>query len=258
MFDLTGKVALVTGAGSGIGAATARSLAAQGASVVAVDINGASIDQLVSDITGMGYRAVSEQGDVRDENACIRAVKRASSEFGRLDILINNAGVGHVGTIEEIDTHSFNELMAVNVSGVANCSRAAISAMTSQEPQGGIIINVASVAGMVGLRRRFAYSTSKGAVLAMTRQMAIDFVDRSIRVNAICPGTVETPFVHSYLNQFHAGHEEEEYEKVRLRQPLGRLGTAEEIAAAVVYLASDEAAFATGTHLVIDGGLTAE
>jgi NAD(P)-dependent dehydrogenase (short-subunit alcohol dehydrogenase family) len=230
----------------------------QGASTVAVDTNGSSIDELVSDLREMGHRAVTEQGDVRDEQACVRAVKRATSEFGRLDILVNNAGVGHVGSIEETDTDSFDQLMAVNVLGVANCSRAAITAMTSQEPQGGIIINVASVAGMVGLRRRFAYSASKGAVLAMTRQMAIDYVDRAIRVNAVCPGTVETPFVHGYLKQFHPGHEKEEYEKVRLRQPLGRLGTAEEIAAAVVYLASDEASFATGTHLVIDGGLTAE
>jgi NAD(P)-dependent dehydrogenase (short-subunit alcohol dehydrogenase family) len=258
MFDLTGKVAVVTGAGSGIGAATVRSLAGQGASVVAVDTNGSSITELVAALAASGYRAVGEKSDVRDEQACVRAIDRAASEYGRLDILVNNAGVGHVGNIEETDGEAFTEVMAVNVNGVANCSKAAISAMSAQNPQGGTIINVASVAGMIGLKRRFAYSASKGAVMAMTRQMAMDYVDRQIRVNAICPGTVDTPFVHSYLERFHPGEEQEEYEKVKLRQPLGRLGTAEEIAAAVVYLASDEASFATGSLFVIDGGLTAE
>jgi 2-keto-3-deoxy-L-fuconate dehydrogenase len=257
MFDLSGKSALVTGAASGIGAATIRGLTRQGASVLGVDRDTGSLEEVVDSLRREGASIVGDTIDVSRREECERAVATCVAEFGRIDILVNNAGIGHVGTIEETDAEAWEDLIAVNMTGVADCSRGAIHAMRTQTPTGGAIINVASVAGLVGLGRRFAYSATKGAVLAMTRQMALDYVDDGIRVNAICPGTVDTPFVRAYLHDFHRGDEEEELERVRRRQPQGRLGTPEEIAAAIVYLASDESAYATGSFLVIDGGLTA-
>jgi NAD(P)-dependent dehydrogenase (short-subunit alcohol dehydrogenase family) len=170
-------------------------------------------------------------------------------------LLVNNAGIGYVGDVLETEEREYDRLMDVNVKGVFLCSRAAVRHMV--EHGGGVIVNMASVAGTVGVARRFAYGASKGAVIAMTKSMAMDLVDRRIRVNCICPGTIYTPFVEGYLQRFHAHNREETLAGLNARQPIGRLGRPEEVAHAALYLASDEAEFATGSSLVIDGGLTA-
>jgi len=170
-------------------------------------------------------------------------------------VLVNNAGIGYVGDVLETDEGEYEKLMAVNARGVFLCSKAAVAHMVAHG--GGVIVNMASVAGMVAVGRRFAYGASKGAVIAMTKSMAIDLVERGVRVNCICPGTIHTPFVEGYLDRFHKDNKEETLAGLNARQPMGRLGTPEEIAYAALYLASDEAAFATGSELVVDGGLTA-
>lgn len=258
MFDLEGRVAMVTGAGSGIGAAVSVGLASRGARVLVADIDEVAAGAMTERIRRLGGEAEAFRVDVTAPEECTAAVNRCVASWGRIDILVNNAGIGHVGTILEVEDHDLEKLLAVNTMGVYHCAQAALRVMLSQRPVDGRIINVASAAAVVGLPRRFAYSTSKGAVLAMTRQLAIDFAGAGIRVNAVCPGTVDTPFVEKYLERFHAGEETAVRESIRLRQPVGRLGTPEEIAASVVYLASDEAAFVNGSALMIDGGLTAQ
>ncbi len=258
VFDLSAKVSLVTGAGSGIGAATAISLARQGARVVVADIDLEAAAAVADSIGREGGQAISHLLDVTDSDQCVSAVDRAVTTWSRLDVLVNNAGVGHVGSILEAEPADVRRLLDVNVMGVYHCARAAIRVMIDQDPRGGVVINVSSAAALVGLPLRFAYSTSKGAVLSLTRQIAIDFAGTGIRANAVCPGTVDTPFVHNYLKRFHAGEESTVLEQIRRRQPIGRLGTAPEIAACIVYLASDEGAFVSGAALSIDGGLTAQ
>jgi NAD(P)-dependent dehydrogenase (short-subunit alcohol dehydrogenase family) len=174
-----------------------------------------------------------------------------------LDILVNNAGIGLVGSLTETGPDDFARVMAVNVAGVYNCSHAAVGLMLAQQPKGGAIVNIASIAGQVAVARRFAYGASKGAVISMTQSVALDYVDQGIRCNCICPGTVETPFVEAYLQKYHAGEVEETRTQLHARQPLGRMGRPEEIAPLALYLASDEAAYVTGAQMVIDGGLTA-
>jgi NAD(P)-dependent dehydrogenase (short-subunit alcohol dehydrogenase family) len=221
-----GKRALVTGAGSGIGEAVARTLASKGAEVVAADLRGTDVVL-----------------DVRDE-AQVAGVVR---DF---DVLVNVAGVGSTTTAPDTPLEVWEDVFAVNARGTFLCCKHAIPGMIARG--GGSIVNVASVAALVGLRNRAAYCASKGAVVALTRALAIDHVGDRIRVNAICPGTVETPWVRRLVEE--AG---ESLDELRARQPLGRLGTPDEIADAVAYLASDAAGFVTGSVLVIDGGLTA-
>ncbi len=233
-----GKRALVTGAGSGIGAAVARRLATGGAAVVLADLALAPAAALAGEL---GAEAI--ELDVRDE-------AQVAPAMANVDVLVNVAGIGSTTTAPETTLETWEDVFAVNARGTFLCCKHAIPGMAARG--GGSIVNVASVAALVGLPRRAAYCASKGAVVSLTRALAVDHVSDGIRVNAVCPGTVDSPWVRRLVED--AG---ESIDELRARQPLGRLGTPEEIAAAVAYLASDEAAFVTGTALVIDGGLTA-
>jgi 2-keto-3-deoxy-L-fuconate dehydrogenase len=254
-FRLDGKTALVTGGGSGIGEQIALLFARQGAAVVIGDRDENGGNRVSEAIRREGGRALYQHLEVTSAASADAAVAAAVAAFGGLQLLVNNAGIGYVGDVLETEEPEYDKLMAVNVKGVFLCSRSAVRHMV--EHGGGVIVNIASVAGMVAVGRRFAYGASKGAVIAMTKSMAMDLVDRKIRVNCICPGTIHTPFVEGYLDRFHKHNREETLAGLNARQPVGRLGRPDEVAHAALYLASDEAEFATGSALVIDGGLTA-
>jgi NAD(P)-dependent dehydrogenase (short-subunit alcohol dehydrogenase family) len=250
-FRLDGRHALVTGGASGIGEATVKELARAGASVWIADINLAAAEALAASIGS----ARALHLDVTSPDS----IAAAAAKIDRLDILVNNAGIGHVGSIEATEPEDFDRLMSVNVRSVYLVTRAFLPLLlaTNQRHEAvGTIVNIASVSGLVGIKQRFAYCTTKGAVIAMTRQLAVEY-PKTLRVNAVCPGTVQTPFVEGYLEKFHKENKEETRAELRARQPVGRLGRPEEIASAVRYLASDEAAFVSGSLLTIDGGWTA-
>ena len=253
-FRLDGKVAVVTGGGSGIGAAISRAYAEQGARVVVADINPTNGQTVAAELgeAGLFHRTdVTQLQSVRD------AVKAAVDQFKRIDILVNCAGIGLVGSVQETESEDWNRLLAVNVTGVFHGTRAGVDQMLAQDPPGGVVVNIASVAGQIGVPRRFAYCATKGAVIAMTKQLSVDYVKRGIRCNAICPGTVYSPFVEGYIERFHKDTKEQTIQELHARQPIGRMGRPEEIADLAVYLASDEAGFMTGSEVVIDGGWTA-
>jgi 2-keto-3-deoxy-L-fuconate dehydrogenase len=250
-FRLDGRIALVTGGASGIGEATVKELSRAGAFVYVADIDLPAAEKLA----GAVGKAKALHVDVTDPKSIANALKQVAL----LDILVNNAGIGHVGSIETTEPEDFDRLMNVNVRGVYLVTRAFLPLLlASQERHDtvGVIVNVASVSGLVGIKQRFAYCTSKGAVVAMTRQLAVEY-PKTLRVNAVCPGTVQTPFVEGYLEKFHKHNKEEMRAELRARQPVGRLGRPEEVASAIRYLASDEAAFVSGSLLSIDGGWTA-
>ena len=257
MFDLAGKTALITGAGSGIGREIALLFAKQGATVGVADINAEGRDAVTAEITAAGGNAHAIALDVTSQDSANAAVAELASQGGGLHILVNNAGIGMVGNLVETGAEDFARLVAVNIYGVYNCSLAAVNQMLGQDPKGGVIINIASVAGQVAVPRRFAYGTTKGAEISMTQSTAMDFVDQGIRCNSICPGTVESPFVEAYLAKYHAGEIEETRTQLHARQPIGRMGKPSEIAPLALYLASDESAFVTGSQFNIDGGWTA-
>ena len=258
MFRLDGKRALITGAGSGIGEAIATVFSAQGAHVIVADVQADAAQRVANDIVRRGGVAAALALDVADEDQVRTSFEQLADQQGRLDLLVNNAGISHVGTILETHLEDWERVLRVNAGGVFLCAREAVRLMLRQEPKGGVIINMSSVAAMIGVERRLPYSASKGAVLALTRSIAMDFVDQGIRCNAICPGTVQTPFVEGYLKRSFPGQEDAVRQTLHARQPIGRMGRPEEIAAAALYLASDEAAFVTGSALVIDGGWTAK
>jgi 2-keto-3-deoxy-L-fuconate dehydrogenase len=248
-FRLENRHALVTSGASGIGEATVKELVRAGAFVWIADVNLAAAEALAQSIGSS--RALHL--DVTSPGS----IAAAAARLERLDILVNNAGVGHVGSIETTEPEEFDRLMNVNVRAVYLVTRASLPLLLAErEGPVGSIVNIASVSGLVGIKQRFAYCTSKGAVLAMTRQLAVEY-PKHLRINAICPGTVETPFVEGYLDKFHKQNKEEVLAELRARQPVGRLGNPEEIASMVRYLASDEAAFITGSFFTIDGGWTA-
>ena len=252
MFSLQGKTALITGAASGIGEATARALAAAGARVWLADRDERG-QEVARELCQQGHGAEFTLLDVTDEARCADVAGEVAGESGRLDILVNNAGVGHVGTILETSGADLERMLAVNVRGVFNVSKAFLPAIIAQG--GGVILNMASIGGVIGVRDRLAYCTSKFAVVGLTKSMALDHAPQGVRVNCLCPGRVETPFVQARLREYPdpaAAHAE-----MSATQALGRMATPDEIAAAALYLASDEAAFITGSAFIIDGGWSA-
>jgi 2-keto-3-deoxy-L-fuconate dehydrogenase len=253
MFDLSSKTALVTGAGSGIGAAIAVAFARAGARVFVTDIDVQTAAATVAGITRDGGRAEALALDVRDEAACDDTRRHVHEHAERLDVLVNNAGVGHVGTLLQTAGADLDRLYGVNVRGVFNVSKVFLPDMVAR--RAGVVINMASVAGVVGIRDRLAYATTKFAVVGMTKAMALDHALDGIRVNCICPGRVETPWVAARLKEY--PDPERAYREMAATQAIGRMGEPREIAAAALYLASDEAAFVTGAALNIDGGWSA-
>jgi 2-keto-3-deoxy-L-fuconate dehydrogenase len=252
MFDLHHKRAVVTGAGSGIGAAIAVLFARQGARTVVLDLNDTA-DKTADAIRASGGEAIARRCDVSDPDEVERTFHDLEAGLGGLDILVNNAGIAHVGTIEQTSPEDFDRVYAVNVRGVYLCSRAAVTIMVRQGH--GVILNMASIASLVGLPDRFAYSMTKGAVLTMTKSVALDYVKKGIRCNCICPARIQTPFVDGYLRANYPGREEEMRRTLEAYQPIGRMGTPEEVAYLALYLCSDEAAFVTGQAYPIDGGV---
>jgi len=253
MFDLTNKVAVITGAGSGIGQAVARLFAKQGAQVVVLDVDSDAAGATVEQIRRNAGRAVSRFCDVSNARNVREVFRAIESEFHRIDILVNNAGIAHVGDVVHTTEEDFDRIYNVNVKGVFLCSRAAIEIMLREN--GGVILNMASIVSLIGVPERFAYSMSKGAVLTMTKSIAIDYVKRNIRCNCICPARVHTPFVDGFVSKNYPGHEQEILKKLSEYQPIGRMGTPEEVAALALYLCSDEASFVTGQAYPIDGGV---
>jgi NAD(P)-dependent dehydrogenase (short-subunit alcohol dehydrogenase family) len=246
-FRLDGLNALVTGGASGIGEATSRELVRAGAFVWIADINLAAAEALAASLG----KARAVRMDVTDPESIQKVVDGLSG----LDVLVNNAGIGHVGSVQTTEPEEFDRLMNVNVRSVYLVTRGMLPLLLASAHKG-CIVNIGSVAGMIGIRQRFAYCTTKGAVLAMTRQLAVEY-PKELRVNAICPGTVETPFVEGYLDKYHAHEKEKIREELRARQPMGRLGQPEEVASMVRYLASREAGFISGSLFTLDGGWTA-
>jgi NAD(P)-dependent dehydrogenase (short-subunit alcohol dehydrogenase family) len=250
---LGGARVAVTGGGSGIGRASCQRLAAEGARVLVLDLDAKAAETVAAEIGADGGDAAAAELDVSALDVEGKLTALVEQQLGELDALVNNAGVGAAGNVLETDEADWARLFAVNVDGVFRCSRAVLPAMLARGA--GSIVNMASVAGIVGLTNRFAYCATKGAVVSMTRAMALDFAGTGVRVNCICPGTIHTPWVESFAE---AAPDADAFRaQMAARQPVGRMGSADEIAAAVAYLCSDDSRFMTGSELVVDGGLTA-
>lgn len=250
LFNLKGKVAVVTGAGSGIGKAIAIQLAKQGAQVCLLDLNETAASEVALEIKDKLAKAYSCNVSIQAE--VVQVLNQVASEFGRIDILVNSAGISHIGKLDTTSETDFDRLYQVNIKGVYNAMLGAIPHMKKQKQ--GVILNLASVAAGLGLNERFAYSMTKGAVLSMTLSVAKDYIKEGIRCNCISPGRVHTPFVDGFLKANYPGKEKEMFEKLSKTQPIGRMAKPEEIASLALYLCSDEASFVTGTDYPIDGG----
>jgi 2-keto-3-deoxy-L-fuconate dehydrogenase len=248
---LSGKTAIITGGASGIGLAIAKRFASHGSTVFVVDWNEAGAVAAAQAIAGLGGKAQAFGCDVSD-SASVRKAFEAIFAQGRVDILVNCAGIAHVGSITSTSEEDFDRILRINVRGVYLCTRAAVEHM--QQHGGGVILNMASIAGNTGLPDRFAYSTSKGAVLAMTFSVARDCLVHKIRCNAISPARVHTPFVDGFVAKNYPGREAEMMEKLGQAQPIGRMAQPEEVASLAVWLCSDEASFVTGVDYLLDGG----
>jgi NAD(P)-dependent dehydrogenase (short-subunit alcohol dehydrogenase family) len=252
---LQGKTALITGAASGIGLATAECFCREGAAVVLADNQGDRAEETADRLRRGGHRASAVATDVTQTSQVQAAVAAAVREFGRLDVLFANAGIGHTSELIHTTDEDWDRVMGVNARGVFLCCREAIRQMLAQQPAGGAVVINGSISGLVGIPGQAPYAPSKGAVVEMTRQLAVEYARRGVRVNCVCPGTVDTavlrramamaPDAQAFLDLLIAGH------------PIGRIGRAEEIASAVAFLASDEAGFITGSILAVDGGYTA-
>jgi NAD(P)-dependent dehydrogenase (short-subunit alcohol dehydrogenase family) len=254
MFSLSGKTAVITGGGSGIGEAICHCFADAGASVYVLDRDPAGAERVSEAVRAKGGRAQSIECDVSVAPACDAAAQRVLRDTsGRCDVLVNNAGIGHVGTILTTMPADLDRLYAVNVKGVLHMTRALLPAMAAR--QFGSVINMASIGGIVAVRDRLAYTATKFAVVGMTKAAALDHADTKVRFNCICPGRVETPFVQARLKEY--PDPQKAYEEMASTQALKRMGRPEEIAAAALYLAADESQFVTGSALIIDGGWSA-
>jgi NAD(P)-dependent dehydrogenase (short-subunit alcohol dehydrogenase family) len=251
MFRLDNKTAIVTGGGSGIGRAISIVFARQGATVYILDVDEKGGAETAQEITAAGGKAVFKLCSVANSEDVVAAVQSVVSESNRLDIIINNAGIAHIGNAENTMPADMDRLFAVNVKGVFHLVQAALPHL---KKEGGVILNMASVAATVGIADRFAYSMTKGAVRSMTLSLAKDYLQYGIRCNSISPGRVHTPFVDGFLKKNYPGKEQEMFEKLSKTQPIGRMGTTDEIAHLALYLCSDEAAFITGCDYPIDGG----
>jgi NAD(P)-dependent dehydrogenase (short-subunit alcohol dehydrogenase family) len=253
LFNLSGKVAVITGGGSGIGQAIASVFARQAARVVVLDLDREAGRGTTDAIRSGGGVADFFACDVSDRASVVEAFAAVERACHRVDILVNNAGIAHVGTIEQTSEEDFDRLYRVNVKGVFLCSQAALRVMVRQG--GGVILNLASIVALVGVAERFAYSMTKGAVHTMTRSIALDYVKQNIRCNCICPARVHTPFVDQFVARHYPGREKDVLQELADYQPMGRMGTAEEVAHLALYLCSDEASFVTGQAYPIDGGV---
>lgn len=247
MFTLTEKHAVITGGGSGIGKSIAGLFAKQGAIAHIIDYDPAAADKVVEEISQSGGNAFSYTADVSNQQQVIDIF----NQIGTVNILVNNAGIAHIGKADTTSEDDFNKIYQVNVKGVYNCLFAAIPYL---KKNGGAIVNMTSIAAIVGLADRFAYSMSKGAVYAMTLSVARDYLDNKIRCNSISPARVHTPFVDGFIAKNYAGQEDQIFEKLSKGQPVGRMGKPDEVAALALYLCSDEAGFVTGCDYPLDGG----
>jgi 2-keto-3-deoxy-L-fuconate dehydrogenase len=248
---LDAKVAVITGGGSGIGQAIALRFAANGAVIRILDVSESAAAATCEQIAAAGGTATSHSCDVTNQ-AEVKARFEELFQGDRVHILINNAGVSHIGTVESTSEEDFDRVIRVNVKGFYNCLHAVVGHM--KRSGGGVILNLASIAGSSGLADRFAYSTSKGAVIAMTYSVAKDYLAHNIRCNCISPARVHTPFVDGYLQKNYPGREKEMFDKLAKSQPIGRMADPTEVASLALFLCSDEAAFITGVDYPIDGG----
>jgi 2-keto-3-deoxy-L-fuconate dehydrogenase len=248
MFSLQNKKAVVTGGGSGIGKAIATLFAKQGAEVHIIELTEESAKDAVTEIGAAGGKVFSHACNVANQQEVLATFEK----IGNINILINNAGIAHVGKVETTPEADFDRVMSVNVKGVYNCLFAAIPQLRLSG--GGVIVNMASIAVWVGLSDRFAYSTAKGAVMSMTLSVAKDYINENIRCNSMSPARVHTPFVDGFIAKNYPDNQEEMFDKLSKSQPIGRMGKPEEVAALALFLCSDEAGFITGCDYPIDGG----
>jgi NAD(P)-dependent dehydrogenase (short-subunit alcohol dehydrogenase family) len=252
IFDYTDKTTIVTGGGSGIGQSISEVFASHGANVYILELNEVGARETVEKIRSMGGKASAVRCNVSSYAETANVVQSILRESPRIDVLINNAGIAHIGTLESTSESDFERIFQVNVKGAYNMMKQVIGPM--KEQGGGVILNMASIAASVGIPDRFAYSMSKGAVLTMTLSVARDYVRHNIRCNCVSPARVHTPFVDGFLKANYPGQEQVMFEKLSKTQPIGRMGKPQEVAALALYLCSDEASFITGSDYVIDGG----
>jgi 2-keto-3-deoxy-L-fuconate dehydrogenase len=253
MFRLDGKTAIITGAGSGIGLATSLLFAKQGAKVAVVDLQEEAAQEAVRRITAEGGTAAAFRCDVSKAAEVEASFDAVASQLGPVKLLVNNAGIAHVGNIETTTEADFDRVLTVNVKGAFLCAKAAVRHFL--QTGGGAIVNMSSIASVIGVPDRLAYSTSKGAIHAMTYSLAVDYMKKNIRVNSIVPARIHTPFVDGFVKKNYPGREEETLQKLHAYQPIGRMGKPEEVATMALYLCSEEASFITGQAFPVDGGV---